>query len=145
MHFYKTSHIHTPIHTDFYAHSSLYYISNIYMLIPPKPQMSQLLLRKEKKKKPQLAHNHLNCGSTLHRNPATQCSVRTADWNWLITPLLVIFEHLKWKHPRALCQDCISTKTALAQFSIQLSGSNEETVTRTVQLDSVTFQVWCDC
>lgn len=51
MHFYKTSHIHTPIHTDFYAHSSLYYISNIYMLIPPKPQMSQLLLRKEKKKK----------------------------------------------------------------------------------------------
>lgn len=52
MHFYKTSHIHTPIHTVFYAHSSLYYISNIYMLIPPKPQMSQLLLRKEKKKTP---------------------------------------------------------------------------------------------
>lgn len=101
--------------------------------------------KRNERKKTQLAHNNLNCGSTLHRNPATQCSVRTADWNWLITPLLVIFEHLKWKHPRALCQDCISTKTALARFSIQLSGSNEETVTGTVQLDSVTFQVWCDC
>lgn len=144
MHFYKTSHIHTPIHTVFYAHSSLYYIKHLHAHtsqatdVPAAP-------KKRKEKKTQLAHNHLNCGSTLHRNPATQCSVRTADWNWLITPLLVIFEHLKWKHPRALCQDCISTKMALARFSIQLSGSNEETVTGTVQLDSVTFQVWCDC